>query len=102
MAKKLLLFVGLLSLFVWNVEARKRSPLRLENDTILHVCSNLSDMDYIAFGVSDEFCDALTVSKDLMANLLLAAGDRGGICTGGGGASGEPTNRDGTKKKTGW
>ena len=40
MAKKLLLFIGLLSLFVWNVEARKRNLLRLENDTILHICSN--------------------------------------------------------------
>lgn len=29
-----------------------------------------------------QLCDAMTASKDLMANLLLAAGDRGGICTG--------------------
>ena len=54
MAKKLLLFVGLLSLFVWNVEARKRNLLRLENDTILHVCSNFSEMDSWTFGgISD-------------------------------------------------
>ncbi|MBR1621831.1 MAG: hypothetical protein IJ669_06920 [Prevotella sp.] len=31
-----------------------------------------------------QLCDAMTVSKDLMANLLLAAGGRGGISTGGG------------------
>ena len=49
-----------------------------------------------------QLCDAMTVSKDLMANLLLAAGGRGGISTGGGGTSGELTNWDGTKKKTGW
>ncbi|MCR5497804.1 MAG: hypothetical protein K6F48_08190 [Paludibacteraceae bacterium] len=53
MAKKLLLVIGLLSLFVWNVEARKRSPFRLENDTILHICSNLSEMDCMAYGASD-------------------------------------------------
>ena len=49
-----------------------------------------------------QLCDAMTVSKDLMANLLLAAGGRGGISTGGGGSTSELTNWDGTKKKTGW
>jgi len=48
-----------------------------------------------------QLCDAMTVSKDLMANLLLAVGGRGGIYTGGGGSSGELTNWDGTKKKNG-
>ena len=47
-------------------------------------------------------CDAMTVSKDLVANLVLAAGGRGGISTGGGGSNGELTNRDGTKKNTDW
>lgn len=37
-----------------------------------------------------------------MANLFLAAGGRGGVSLGGGGVSGELTNWDGTKKKTGW
>ena len=49
-----------------------------------------------------QLCDVMTVSKDLMANLLLAAGGRSGISTGGGGSNGELTNWDGTKKKTGW
>ena len=49
-----------------------------------------------------QLCDAMTVSKDLMANLFLAAGGRSGISTGGGGSNGELTNWDGTKKKTGW
>jgi len=49
-----------------------------------------------------QLCDAMTVSKDLMANLLLAAGGRGGFSTGGGGSNSELTNWDGTKKKTGW
>lgn len=43
----------------------------------------------------------MTVSKDLIAGLLLAAGGRGSISTGGG-SNGELTNWDGTKKKTGW
>ena len=49
-----------------------------------------------------QLCDAMTVTKDLMANLLLAAGGRGSVGVGGGGSNGELTNWDGTKKKTGW
>lgn len=49
-----------------------------------------------------QLCDAMTVSKDLMANLLLSAGGRAGISAGGDGFNGELTNWDGTKKKTGW
>ena len=49
-----------------------------------------------------QLCDAMTVTKDLMANLLLSAGGRAGISAGGGGSNGELTNWDGTKKKTGW
>ena len=49
-----------------------------------------------------QLCDAMTVSKDLMANLLLAACGRGCVGVGGGGSNGELTNWDGTKKKTGW
>ena len=49
-----------------------------------------------------QLCDVMTVSKDLMANLLFAACGRAGISTGGGGSNSELTNWDGTKKKTGW
>ena len=49
-----------------------------------------------------QLCDAMTVTKDLMANLLLAAGGRSGISTGGGGSNSELTNWNGTKKKNGW
>ena len=44
----------------------------------------------------------MTVSKDLMVNLFLAAGGRGGVSAGGGGSTGELTNGDGTKKRNGW
>lgn len=49
-----------------------------------------------------QLCDVLKVSKDLMANLLFAAGGRGGISSGSGGSNGELTNWDGTKKNNGW
>ena len=49
-----------------------------------------------------QLCDAMTVSKDLMQNLLLMAGGRGSVGVGGGGSNGELTNWDGTKKNTGW
>lgn len=49
-----------------------------------------------------QLCYAMTVFKDLMQNLLLMAGGRGGVGVGGGGSSGELTNWDRTKKKTGW
>lgn len=51
---------------------------------------------------TQQLCDAMTVSKDLMQNLLLMAGGRGGIGVGGGGSTCELTNWDGTKKNTGW
>ena len=49
-----------------------------------------------------QLCDAMAVTKDLMANLLLTAGGRGGFSIGVGGSNSELTNWDGTKKKTGW
>ena len=49
-----------------------------------------------------QLCDAMTVTKDLMANLLLAAGGRCGVSASGGGSNKELTNWDGTKKRNGW
>jgi hypothetical protein len=49
-----------------------------------------------------QLCEEMTVPKELVKNLYLMAGGRGGISTGGGGPSGELTNWDGTKKRTGW
>ena len=51
---------------------------------------------------TQQLCDAMAVSKDMMANLLLAAGGRGSVGTSGGGSNSELTNWDGTKKKNGW
>lgn len=51
---------------------------------------------------TQQLCDAMTVSKNLMAGLLLAAGGRGSIGVGGGGSTSELTNWDGTKKEYRW
>ncbi len=74
MAKKLLLFIGLFSLFVWNVEARKRKLFRVENDTILHICSNLSDMDCLDFYVSDDNSDYFTYPFWRIKNIVIDEG----------------------------
>jgi len=74
MAKTLLLFIGLFSLFVWNVEARKQSLFRVENDTILHICSNLSDMDCLDFYVSDDNSDYFTYPFWRIKNIVIDEG----------------------------
>ena len=60
------------------------------------------EMADIAASRTRQHSDAMTVPKDLMANLLLAAGGRGCISTGWGGSTSELANWDGTKKKNGW
>ena len=49
-----------------------------------------------------QLCDAMTVTKDLLKSLFLAAGGRGDISLGGSGSDNELTNWDGTKKRNGW
>ena len=49
-----------------------------------------------------QLCEEMEVPKELMKNLLLAAGGRVGISTCGGGSYSELTNWDGTKKRNGW
>ena len=51
---------------------------------------------------TQQLCDAMALPQNLMKDLLLMAGSRAGISTGGGGSNSELTNWDGTKKKTGW
>lgn len=36
------------------IEAKQKSPFRFENDTILHICSNFSEMDSWIYYMSDE------------------------------------------------
>ena len=49
-----------------------------------------------------QLCEEMTVPKNLMGSLLLAAGGRGIVGAGGGGSGNELTNWDGTKKRNGW
>lgn len=49
-----------------------------------------------------QLCEEMTVPKNLMESLLLAAGGRGVVCAGGGGSDNKLTNWDGTKKRNGW
>lgn len=49
-----------------------------------------------------QFCEEMSVTKELMATLLHTAGGRGGVSLGGDGVSGELTSWDDTKKKDGW
>ena len=49
-----------------------------------------------------QLSDAMTVTKDLLNSLFLAAGGRGDISLGGGSSDNELTNWDGTKKRNGW
>lgn len=52
---------------------------------------------------TEQSCQEMTVTREVVKSLLLAVGGQGGIgLGGGGGSSNELTNWDGTKKKTGW
>lgn len=59
-------------------------------------------MSELASTRTEQLCDEMTVSKELMSALVLAAGGRGSVGTGGGGSDNELTNWDGTKKRNGW
>ena len=49
-----------------------------------------------------QFCEEMSVTKELMATLLHTAGGSGGVSLGDDGVSGELTSWDGTKKNDGW
>ena len=51
---------------------------------------------------TEQTSNEMTITKAVLETLVLAAGGRGGINSGGGSTVGELTNWDGTKKKTGW
>ena len=52
---------------------------------------------------TEQFCEEITVSKEIVAALMLAAGGKGSVSVGGGGggSNDDLTNWDGTKKKRG-
>ena len=81
-------------------EQRKQATLNLLNQVswkgTTKYMSDLSETRTM------QFCEEMTVPKNLMESLLLAAGGRGIVGAGGGGSSNELTNWDGTKKRNGW
>ena len=49
---------------------------------------------------TEQLCEEMNVSQDLVKGLLIAAGGRAGFCAGGGGGSDNAlTNWDGTKRR---
>ena len=53
---------------------------------------------------TEQFCEEITVPKEIVDALLLAAGGKGGVSVGGGGggSNDDLTNWDGRKKNNGW
>ena len=59
-------------------------------------------MSDLAMKRTRQLCDEMSVTKELMQGLLLAAGGKGSISYGGGDTDNTLTNWDGTKKRNGW
>ena len=56
----------------------------------------------LAVSRTEDLSNEISISSQLLENLILAAGGRGVTSGGGGGSYSELTNWDGTKKNTGW
>ena len=61
-------------------------------------------MSDLAATRTKQLSEEMSVPREIMEGLLLAAGGMGGVSVGGGGggSNNELTNWDGTKKKKGW
>ena len=83
-----------------NAEQRmKATGLLLDDISWTGTTDYMSDL---AMKRTRQLCDEMSVTKELMQGLLLAAGGRGTITYGGGGTDNALTNWDGTKKRNGW
>ena len=83
-----------------NAEQRmKATELLLDGISWTGTTDFMSDL---AIKRTRQLCDEMSVTKELMQVLLLAAGGRGSISYGGGGTDNALTNWDGTKKRNGW
>ena len=82
-----------------NVEQRtKATGLLLDDISWKGTTDYMSDL---AMKRTKQLCEEMSVAKELMQGLLLAAGGRGSISYGGG-SDNALTNWDGTKKRNGW
>ena len=59
-------------------------------------------MSDLAATRTKQLSEEMSVPREIMEGLMLAAGGRGGANLGGGGSNNELTNWDGTKKRNGW
>ena len=59
-------------------------------------------MSDLAATRTKQLSEGMSVSREIMEGLMLAAGGRGGANIGGGGSNNELTNWDGTKRNNGW
>ena len=59
-------------------------------------------MSDLAATRTKQLSEEMSVPREIMEGLMLAAGGRGGATLGGGGSNNELTNWDGTKRNNGW
>ena len=83
-----------------NAEQRMRATGLLLDDISWEGTTDF--MSYLTIKRTRQLCEEMSVTKELMQDLLLAAGGIGSITYGGGGSDNALTNWDGTKKRTGW
>ena len=83
-----------------NAEQRmKATGLLLDDISWTGTTDYMSDL---AMKRTRQLCDEMSVTKELMQGLLLAAGGRGTFSYGSGSTDNALTNWDGTKKRNGW
>ena len=83
-----------------NAEQRMRATGLLLDDISWEGTTDF--MSDLTIKRTRQLCEEMSVTKELMQDLLLAAGGIGSITYGGGGSDNALTNWDGTKKRTGW
>ena len=83
-----------------NAEQRMKATELLLDDISWSGTTNY--MCDLAMKRTGQLCEEMSITKELMQGLLLAAGGRVPITHGGGGTDNTLTNWDGTKKRNGW
>ena len=88
-----------------NIDAANAEPRMKATGLLLDGISWSGTTDFmcnLAMKRTRQLCEEMSVTKELMQGLLLAAGGRGAISYGGGNTDNALTNWDGTKKRNGW
>ena len=88
-----------------NLDASNTEQRMKATNSLLDEISWTGTTDYLSdltMKRTRQLCGEMSVTKELVQGLLLAAGGRGMVSFCGGGSDNALTNWDGTKKKTGW